>query len=122
MSTSAERMARLRQRQREALQADPDAVRLRDAADLITPAIRQTVAELGLDGRDAGLAAMAVRLGQVLDEARDQAAALRHLGPVLLAALEAMNATPLSRAKAEPGKPDPPRDWRSEIRRTQRSV
>lgn len=98
MSTSAERMRRLRERQRAALEPVPDAAE-RDPEELLAPAVETTLGALALGGRDAGIAQVARRLARAIDDAKDPAAALRVLGPQLHKALEALGATPASRAR-----------------------
>ena len=100
MSTSTERITRLRQRQAEALQADPDA-RLRDADELLYPAVAASVEALGLGPEDTAAAQVALQLARVIDSARDQAWAMRWLAPNLMATLEALHATPMSRSKVK---------------------
>ena len=77
-------MRRMRARRAAALEADPDAPRLRDADELLAPAVAETIAALGLDGQDAAVARLAERYAAVLDGARDPAWAARWIGPELL--------------------------------------
>ena len=93
-------MARLRERRRLALEADPDGGVLRDASELLGPAVAETIGALGLGEQDAAVAQLARCYALAVDRARDPAAALRWLGPGLLACLMAIEATPASR-KAE---------------------
>jgi hypothetical protein len=99
VSTSRERMARLRERRAAALEADPDAARLRDADELLSPAVAETIGALGLDGQDAAAARLALRYAQIIDECRDPSWGLRWIGPELLRVLAELGATPLSRVK-----------------------
>lgn len=96
MSTSTERMRRLRAR-RAALLEPVDGPPLRDADELLAPAVEETLAALQLAERDAAAAQVARAYASAIDQARDQAYALRWLGPLLLAALTALQATPASR-------------------------
>lgn len=101
VSTSAERMRRLRARQAEGL--EPAGGRgLRDAAELLSPAVEETLAALKLTERDAAAAQLALGYARTIDEAQDPAYAMRHLGPLLLKALEALRATPAARGAVKP--------------------
>lgn len=75
---------------------------LRDASELIYPAVYATVMSLDIDrdGRDAGMAKLALRLARVIDETPDskQASALWHLGAELHKTLESLGASPAARA------------------------
>ena len=97
MSTSAERMRRMRERRAKAIESD--AARLRDAGELLAPAVAETLEALGLKPEDAAAAHLALRYAQIIDECRDPAWGLRWIGPHMLAALESLHATPMSRAK-----------------------
>jgi hypothetical protein len=101
MSTSAERMRRLRERRAASIGSAPGAP-LRDADELLVPAVEETLAALKLGERDAAAAQLARTYARVIDQAADQAQALRWVGPLLLKSLEALGATPLSRAGAKP--------------------
>ena len=80
---------------------------LRDASELLWPALAETLTQLDLGGEHAAAKKLAQRYAQVIDEHRDQAYALRWIGPLLLDALEALGATPVARAALEKGaKPD----------------
>jgi hypothetical protein len=107
MSTSTERMRRLRERRAAerdtALAPVPDAPP-RDPDELLLPAAEATIAALGLGERDAAAAQVVRLLAAAIDDARDQFAALRYLGPELRKALEAIGGTPAARAKL-PQKP-----------------
>ena len=103
MSTSTERMRRLRERRAKAIEADT--ARLRDTGELLAPAVAETLAALDLKSEDAAAAHLALRYAQIIDECRDPAWGLRWVGPHMLAALESLGATPVSRAKL---KKDPP--------------
>jgi hypothetical protein len=75
---------------------------LRDASELLYPAVCQTIAVLKLDpdGQDAAAAKLAQRYARIIDEASEakQASVLRWLGPELLKVLESLCATPAARA------------------------
>ena len=86
---------------------------LRDASELIYPAVQETLAELGLLGDSSAATKLAQQYAKVIDSQsghcrgcdndecrRSQGApwAMRWLGPLLLDSLEALGATP--RAKA----------------------
>jgi hypothetical protein len=85
---------------------------LRDASELLWPAVQETIASLGLLGSDAAAVKLAQRYAQVIDQAADQAWAMRWLAPLLLDALTELGATPAARArltkgaKAPDGKPN----------------
>jgi hypothetical protein len=82
---------------------------LRDASDLLWPAVAETLASLDLRPDDAAARKLAQRYAQVIDglpdrdeytteRAHDQAWALRWIGPLLLDCLTQLGATPASRA------------------------
>ncbi len=75
---------------------------LRDASELLYPAVCETIAVLGLDkdGKDAAAAKLAKQYARVIDRASDakQASILRWLGPELQKILESLGATPAARA------------------------
>jgi hypothetical protein len=106
MSTSTERMRRLRERRAAGL-IPIDGPAPLPADDRLLPAVEESIAalELGEDGQAA--AALARRYASVIDGARDQAWALRWIGPLLLASLESLRATPMSRKDVR--KPGPQR-------------
>lgn len=80
---------------------------LRDASELLWPAVQETLAALGPGSEDAAARRLAQRYAQVIDglpdhgseRAHDQAWALRWIGPELLRCLDALGATPESRAR-----------------------
>lgn len=103
---------------------------LRDAADLLAPAVAETVAALQVAPEDAAAVRLAQRYAATIDRAAEIAAdldeippedydtekliralrakveaqaVLAELGPKLLAALEALGATPAARAKLKAG-------------------
>jgi hypothetical protein len=69
----------------------------RPAGERLLPAVEETLAalELGADGQ--AVAQIARRYADVIDKARDQAYAIRWIGPLLLDTLGALQATPQSR-------------------------
>lgn len=103
MSTSADRMRRLRERRAASL-GPADGAGLRDAEDLLGPAVEETLAALKLGERDAGAVQLARRYAGAIDAAQDQAYAMRWLGPLLLKALMSLGATPAARAGAKPAR------------------
>lgn len=83
---------------------------LRDASELLWPAVAETIASLDLQPEDAAARRLAQRYAQVIDglpdrgegtseRAHDQAWGLRWMGPLLLDCLTALGATPASRAQ-----------------------
>ncbi|HEY1914251.1 MAG TPA: hypothetical protein VGH27_01635 [Streptosporangiaceae bacterium] len=108
MATSTDRVRRFRERQRQLLEpADPPPVR--DADELLAPAVEETIEALKLRERDAGAAQLARGYAASIDHAKDPAAALRVFGPLLLKSLEALGATPASRAGRAGVKPQAPK-------------
>jgi hypothetical protein len=101
--TSTERGRAMRERRRQAIEADPDAARLRDARELLAPAIAETLAALDLGPEHAAAAKVAELYAETIDSARDQAWAMRWLGPLLLDTLGELGATPLAKAKQTKG-------------------
>ena len=101
MSTSAERMRRLRERQASAL-IPVDGPCPLPVADQLAPAIEETLGALQLGERDAAAAQLARGYARAIDQAADPAYALRHLGPLLLRALGELQATPAARPAAKP--------------------
>jgi len=85
---------------------------VRDASELLYPAVCETIAVLKLDpdGADAAAAKLAQRYARLIDEASyaKQAGVLRWLGPELLKVLESLGATPAARAALKSGKDKPP--------------
>ena len=76
---------------------------LRDASELLWPSVAETLTQLDLGSEHAAAKKLAQRYAQVIDEHRDQAYALRWIGPLLLDALEALGATPAARAALTKG-------------------
>jgi hypothetical protein len=80
---------------------------LRDASELLWPAVQETLAALGLGSEDAAARKLAQRYAQIIDalpdrgseRAHDQAWGLRWIGPELLKCLDALGATPDARAR-----------------------
>lgn len=111
MSTSSDRMRRLRERraaeQAAALSPVPDAAP-RDPDELLEPAVEAAVGALRLGERDLGAVQLARVLARAIDEAADRATALRVLGPQLAKAIEALGGTPASRARQGRGEPRRP--------------
>lgn len=81
---------------------------LRDAAELLAPAVAETLRALDLGPEHAGAVQLARRYAAALDQARDPAWAMRWIGPLLLQSLEALGATPAARAALDKGKTAPP--------------
>ena len=83
---------------------------LRDASELLWPSVKETLSQLDLGSEHAAAKKLAQRYAQVIDEHRDQAYALRWIGPLLLDALSQLGATPAAKAQIEKltkgGKPE----------------
>jgi hypothetical protein len=101
MATSTERVRAMRARRAAALEADPAAA-LRDADELLGPAVAASLAALDLAPEHAAVARLAERYASSIDAARDPAWAARWIGPLLLDCLEQLGATPMSRPKQRP--------------------
>lgn len=87
---------------------------LRDASELLYPAVCATLASLDIDTKDGGKDAAAAKLAQqyarTIDEAppgKAYAAALRWLGPELHKVLDSLGATPAARAAIARTAPKP---------------
>lgn len=108
MSTSTERMRRLRERtaaeQVAALSPVPGGSP-RDPDELLLPSVEASIAALKLAEPFQGIAQLARLLAQRIDEAADRAVALRILGPQLHKVLESLGGSPASRARMPSGKP-----------------
>jgi hypothetical protein len=102
MSTSAERMRRMRARRAAAL-LPAGGQAPRDADDLLAPAVEETLAALGLGDGDAAVAQLARRYAKVIDQARDPVYAMRWVAPLLLDCLVSIGATPMAQARLQPG-------------------
>lgn len=86
---------------------------LRDAGDLISPAVAETISEIALTGADAAAVKLARRYAALIDASIDDpklyAWSLRWIGPHLLATLESLGATPQARSRLKGGlAPDVP--------------
>jgi hypothetical protein len=77
---------------------------LRDAGELLGPAVAETVAALTLTPADGAAVKLAQRYAAAIDTAESPGEALERLGPKLLAALESLGATPAARARLKEGK------------------
>src|SRR5260370_38438836 len=77
---------------------------LRDAGELVGPAVAATVTGLTLTAADAAAVKLAQRYAAAIDGADNRAEALERLGPRLLAVLESLGATPAARAKLKEGR------------------
>lgn len=98
----------MRARRRAAIEPDPDAP-VRDADELLSPAIAETLAALDLKPEDAAAAKLAERYAAIIDAARDPAWACRWLAPLLLDCLTQLGATPMSRPKQKKAPAGPSR-------------
>lgn len=76
---------------------------LRDASELLWPAVSETLATLELGGEHAAAKKLAQRYAQVIDGAKDQEWAMRWIGPLLLDALTELGATPAAKARMTKG-------------------
>jgi hypothetical protein len=94
--TSTERSRKRRARLAAGLQP-VEGEPLVDADDLLLPAVEETLTALKLADSDLAMAQVARSYARTIDQARDQAYALRHFGPLLLRALTELQATPMSR-------------------------
>lgn len=86
---------------------------LRDASELLYPAVCAALASLGIDtkegGEDAAAAKLAQQYARTIDEAppgKEYFSRLRWLGPELGKILEQLGATPAARAAISRGKKD----------------
>lgn len=95
---------------------------LRDASELLWPAVSETLATLELGSEHAAAKKLAQRYAQVIDGADDQAWAMRWIGPLLLDALEQLGATPAAHARLKGGSPkDAPVSQLAKLRAAHRS-
>src|SRR5260221_7831574 len=88
---------------------------LRDASELLYPAVYATVMSLGLGlgpdnvgGKDSAMAKLALRLARVIDatpDGKEHVSALWHLGAELRATLESLGGSPAARAAMKTPKP-----------------
>lgn len=83
---------------------------LRDADDLLVPAVRETLGALDVQAEDAAAVRLALRYAKTIDDhldadgQHDYAWAVRWIGPLLIDALEQLGATPAARARLKTGK------------------
>ncbi|MGH3190015.1 MAG: terminase small subunit [Streptosporangiaceae bacterium] len=85
---------------------------LRDADELLWPAVEQSLAKLELGDQDSGAAKLAQLYAQVIDKLPDEAPrgfpdrrwGARWIAPLLLDCLEQLGATPAARARVKGGK------------------
>src|SRR5260221_14148532 len=77
---------------------------LRDAGELLRPAVTATVTGLTLAAADSAAVKLAQRYAAAIDDADNRAEALERLGPRLLAVLESPGATPAARARLKEGR------------------
>ena len=78
---------------------------LRDASELLWPALAETLATLDLGPEHAAARKLAQRYAQVIDECKDQAWAMRWVAPGLLDVLTELGATPQALARLKGAKP-----------------
>jgi hypothetical protein len=86
-------------------------VALRDASELLWPAVSETLASLDLGSEHAAAKKLAQRYAQIIDGtpdnsprgAPDQAWAMRWIGPLLLDCLTELGATPAAKAALTKG-------------------
>lgn len=71
---------------------------VRDASELLWPAVAETLSQLDLKAEDAGVKKLAQRYAQVIDQHDDPAWCARWVFPLLLDCLNALGATPAARA------------------------
>lgn len=79
---------------------------LRDASELLYPAVCETIAALGLGSEDAAAVKLARQYARTIDEqppGKLYAGAIRWLGPELHRILESLGATPAARAAIKRG-------------------
>lgn len=93
--------------------------RIRDASELLWPAVAETLSQLDLKPEDAALKKLAERYAQVIDQSgrhcpgcdsgecrrESYSWAARWIFPLLMEALEQLGATPAARARLKGGKP-----------------
>jgi hypothetical protein len=76
---------------------------LRDASELLWPAVAETLSQLDLGSEHAAARKLAQRYAQIIDEASDQRWAARWLMPLLLDTLGELGATPAAKARLTKG-------------------
>jgi hypothetical protein len=87
-------------------------VAVRDAGELLWPAVAETLGKLDLGGEDAAVAKLAELYAEVIDElpasaprgVPDRAWGMRWIAPLLLDALEQLGATPAARSRIKEGR------------------
>ena len=95
---------------------------LRDASELLWPAVAETLSQLDLTEEDAAVKKLAQRDAQVIDQHADEAWCARWVFPLLLDCLEQLGATPAARARLKGGKPaDAPVSQLAKLRAARRS-
>lgn len=76
---------------------------VRDASELLWPAVAETLTQLDLGPEHAAAKKLAQRYAQVIDQTKDEAWAMRWLAPLLLDALSELGATPAAIARLTKG-------------------
>ena len=76
---------------------------VRDASELLWPAVAETLTQLDLGAEHAAAKKLAQRYAQVIDQAADAEWAMRWLAPLLLDALSELGATPAAVARLTKG-------------------
>lgn len=94
---------------------------LRDADDLLVPAVRETLNALDVQAEDAAAVRLALRYAHTIDSNADTAWAMRWIGPLLLDALEQLGATPAARARLGKKAADAPVGQLAKIRAARRA-
>ena len=77
---------------------------VRDASELLWPAVAETFSQLDLSSEDAAVKKLAQRYAQIIDQHDDPAWCARWVFPLLLDCLEQLGATPAARARLKGGK------------------
>jgi hypothetical protein len=95
---------RNRTRNRKTSRQETPVAALRDASELLWPAVAETLSQLDLGPEDAGIKKLAQRYSQVIDQHADPAWCARWVFPLLLDCLEQLGATPAARARLKTGK------------------
>jgi hypothetical protein len=78
-------------------------VALRDASELLWPAVAETLTQLDLGSEHAAAKKLAQRYARIIDQATDEAWAMRWIGPLLLDCLTELGATPAAKARFTKG-------------------
>ena len=76
---------------------------LRDASELLWPAVSETLTQLDLGSEHAAAKKLAQRYAQVIDQHSDAAWCARWIFPLLLDCLSELGATPAARARLTKG-------------------